>query len=233
MSPSFDTYPLTALDHLIRPVYLGALLTLNLQGKNRTDALDRLEVAANRLVSHLPFLGGYVVPAPPADGNVNAFQVQDCEYGGNAFFVLQEHSILTPLLLNGRLNPDFIPSAPVFQLQEPCPMLQIKANIMADVFYLVYHIHHMDIDGVGASVMSRTLAQLCRDPDTPLHELPTRSDAQKRMRAHLLKLGSSSTPHPLRWQPKPFDFPDFDLTDPRNTTLNRRFPIRGEKLRMI
>ncbi|KAL2862804.1 uncharacterized protein BJX67DRAFT_365538 [Aspergillus lucknowensis] len=232
MTPAFQSYTLTSLDHLIQPIYLAGSSRFDLKGKDKTEVLNRLKTASDRLLVHLPFLGGFVVPAPPVDGKINAYEVRNCEDNGDPFLVVEEHPASTPLLLNGRLNPDFLPHAPAYQPQDPCPVLRNKANIVGDALFLVQYFHHTVMDGLGGSVMCRTLAQLCRNPDTPANELPTSVEAQKRMRQHLLKL-ESATPSPLRWDPKPLELTPLDLSDPRNTTWNCRYQVRVEKVEIL
>ncbi|KAL4916127.1 hypothetical protein BDW62DRAFT_202965 [Aspergillus aurantiobrunneus] len=232
-SPPPPSYPLTPLDHLIYPLYLGGVSTFDLRGKDRHEALRRLEVAATRLASHLPFLDAYIVPAPETDGKVNGFEVRSGFECACPFYQAQEHPASTALLIDGRLNPAFLPTTDALEFPDPCPVLRLKANMAGDALHLVYYFHHTAMDGMGGTVVGKTLAQLCRNPDTPASELPTTAAEQRAMREKILTMGASSTPRSLRWQPKPPHFPLFDMENPGNRTANRRFRIRAEKVHQI
>ncbi|RDW65631.1 uncharacterized protein DSM5745_09370 [Aspergillus mulundensis] len=231
--PSFPPQALTTLDHLIIPSYLSGVSTFDLRGRDKAAALSRLELAAARLVTHLPFLGGDVAPAGDRDEKLNAYELRSADNDRDPFLQVKEHPASTPLLINGQLNAEFVPGEEVIDFSQPCPVLRLQANIVGDTLHLVSRSHHMALDGMGGSVVGNTLSQLCRNPDTPPADLPTTAAEQRRMQEHLLRMASSSTPEALRWTPKPFNIAPLDMTDPRNVTLNRKYRISAGRIRRI
>ncbi|KAL4951876.1 hypothetical protein BDW69DRAFT_185994 [Aspergillus filifer] len=228
-----SSYTLTALDHLIFPLYLGGILTFDLKGKDRKAILERLKIATDRLCAHLPVLPGCVVPAPDTEGRTNAFEVRSDIKDTNPFLQVKEQLPFNPLLIDGCLNPEFLPEPILFDPSGPCPVMRAKANLQGDFLHLVTGSHHMVMDGMGSTVVGQALAQLCRDPDTPASALCTTAAAQQGMREHLTKLGLSSTPEKLKWDTKPYDFPLLGSEDPKHHTLNLRYPIRKDKLALL
>lgn len=215
------------------PVARSGVLTFDLKGKDRDAALVRLEVASTRLFSHLPFMGAFVSPCTDRDGSGSAFRVHSASNDTVPLFQLQEHAPSTPLLVNGDLNPEFLPSPEPVRPSHPCPVLRIKANVVGDALYLILPTHHTVLDGLGSLVVCKILAQLCRDPYTPAKGLPTSAAEQEEMRAHIAKLGASSTPQPLRWDSSLPHLSPLNPKEYRNMTLNRLYGFRAERVRQI
>ncbi|KAL4926343.1 uncharacterized protein BDV17DRAFT_299733 [Aspergillus undulatus] len=219
-SPPSSSFALTSLDHLIFPVYLGGVLTFDLRGRDKVECLKLLEAGIATLATHYPFLAGCVVPAPDTDKRINSFEVRSDLGDGTPFFQVQDQLPTTPLLIDGRLNPEFSPTPELFDPSGPCPVMRVQANIQGDSLNFVSCHHHMVSDGMGTNVVGAALAQLLREPDT--------SHAK-----HLSHLGSSSKPEALKWDIKPLSFPLLGLEDPKYKTLNLRYPIRKDKICLL
>ncbi|KAL4798506.1 hypothetical protein BDV19DRAFT_396854 [Aspergillus venezuelensis] len=217
-SGSSSSYTLTALDHLVFPIYLGG--KFDLRGKDRYVALKRLQTAAAKLCAHLPVLTGSVVPAADTEERFNAFEIK-------------EQPASNPLLIDGRINPEFLPEPVIFDPSGPCPVVRIRANLQGDFLHMVIGCHHMAIDGIGSTVVILVLAQLSRDPETPASALSTTAAAQQNMREHLTKMDISSPPEPIEWNTNPYHLPLLASEDTKHKTLNIRYPIPKNKLALL
>lgn len=197
MSLQISSHSLTPLDHLLSPSYRSPVSAFDLKGKDRDAALTRLEVAVTRLVSHLPFLGASVAPYADPDGRVNTFGVYSAIDDTIPFYELQEHAQSAPLLIDGDLNPELMPSIGHLQPSDPCPIMLLKANVVGDMLYLVHSFYHRAMDGMSLSIVTKVLAQLSCDPDTPAKDLATSAAEQEDMRTYLAELGYPQSPSPF------------------------------------
>ncbi|KAJ5838616.1 uncharacterized protein N7525_003804 [Penicillium rubens] len=200
----FQPYNLTPLDQLSPPGHFTMSLTFNLVGKNRVEALQRMEDAGSCVFSKFPFLSGMVVPSTQRDGKSNALQVRPstaAELEECPIIVTQHHTEPTAITVDGKFNTSLMPFPVVSPPRNPSPVLRLKAHVIEDNVHLVLCFDHRVMDGSGIFALFRTFSSFCRDLNAtgPF----TTTQAQEEIRQHIEQVASTATPRDVQWTSLP------------------------------
>ncbi|CAG8890034.1 unnamed protein product [Penicillium egyptiacum] len=228
----FKPYNLTPLDHFAPPLNLSFSLEFSLIGKNRAQALQRMEDAITRVASKFPFLTGMVASSTERDGNNSTLQVRPAtaaEFEECPMVITQHHSESTALTMDGKFNPALMPFPVVCPPRNPSPVLRWKANVIGDDLHLVLCFDHRVMDGSGIFVLLRAFAAFCRDINAPGPS--TTPQAQEETRQHLEEVASTATPRDLQWTTIPT--PTSEAPDSSRVPINSPHIFDGQKIKLL
>ncbi|KAI9038260.1 uncharacterized protein KD926_010916 [Aspergillus affinis] len=177
----FKPYSLTSLDQTIPSSHHYTSLLFSLPPDHVPHALNRLEGAVLRLISHYPFLTGNVTSSLPSNASStlnnsdNAFEVQPVTASLMQHIPMlqtQHHSATSTFPPSNHANHTFLPF-PQFSLPtEPSPSLRCKANVVGTKLMLVFGWDTRVMDPGAVFAVVRALAEFCRDPMAAREELP-------------------------------------------------------------
>lgn len=154
MANSTTPIALTPLDHTLPKFYLPYMLYFNTP--DTKTALQTLHDGVKRLVSHLPWLAGDVTSGPQNRGYIVAPSgpLEAVPMLHVKSFDRDDDSQTLPI--NSYLPlPCFIPPS------QRRPVVRFQANVFPNRIILVMSFLHFALDGTGAGVILRALAECC------------------------------------------------------------------------
>lgn len=178
----FKPYDLTALDHLLMPVYLHLFVSFQVEKPQTNIAV--LEAGLSRLVSEWPFLAGNV-----AKSDTNTLMIQppsEAYLRHHPMLQTQHHrgSIAQVASLDG-LRSSLLPIPDATPTVYPTPALRFQANIMEDGIVICVCWHHNFMDGMSFNVVLESLARSCRHANASTTQLPTTPQQQEAVRSQI------------------------------------------------
>ncbi|PLB54158.1 hypothetical protein P170DRAFT_469622 [Aspergillus steynii IBT 23096] len=180
----FKPYNLTSLDTASSSPHHFTSLSFFLPPNKLPHALNRLEGAILRLISHYPFLTGSVnarsgeptsSPGPRPNGQSgDIFEIQPVTASLMQHIPMlqtQHHTVPSALSPSDHLPRTFLP----FHISSPTeqsPALRCKANVLGTRLVLVFGWDTRVMDPGGVYAVVRALAEFCRDPGALREEMP-------------------------------------------------------------
>ncbi|KAK2764572.1 acetyl-CoA synthetase [Arachnomyces sp. PD_36] len=228
----FRPYNLSPLDNILPPCHMFMFLTFD---SYSSEGIDALKTGVTRLSAHFPFLTGVVVPSSQPAGKQNVFEVQPASSSFmEKYPMLQvaynpELDFLSP---DDFIDQNYLPIQFLTPPTEPMPLVRFKANLTNRKIILSVAYFHRALDSTGVSVVLKTLAALCKDPNASPDLLPTSTRAEETSRQHLID-SAAKYPVPFNWTSVPLS-PDVSPPDSvGKVPISRRFKLDAKKITLL
>ncbi|OOQ90412.1 putative acetyltransferase [Penicillium brasilianum] len=237
----FDSFELTPADYGFPMFYAGCTISFRLN--NPEEGVDIVRDAIERLVCHLPFLAGLVVPSAR---KVGVMEVRPPGQGeAISDFCIIQH--LPHLRLPSRMDSSrsknvgeydrnaTLIMAPVHIAASPTdhPVMRSQINVLDDGIIVALFFNHMVIDGTGIGALLESLAACCNGTTC----IPCNIECEQNTRENLLlTLERNKMPgHPEIRSPPILEVPTGTGHEEVHDSLllDYKFFISGTKIKLL
>lgn len=197
----FEKFELAGADYHFPMFYTAAVITF--RPKFVEDAVPVLTSAVDRLIAHLPFLGGVVVPSDK-DPRLMEVRPTTDDYSNPPLCNIKRlpHLRLPHSVVSSKQDRDgetydrnatyiLAPIQEAASCKHP-PVLLFQINVLADGILFVTYNNHSVLDGAGVDAVTSMVASFARtynEPNGPF-DLPTDLKSQIDMRAFIANIAS-------------------------------------------
>ncbi|GFF57478.1 putative acetyltransferase [Aspergillus udagawae] len=165
----FESFELTPADYGFPMFYAGCTVSFRLS--NPKTGLVILRDAVDRLVCHLPFLAGFVVPSASKLGVVEVRFPAQGEAKSDICTIQHVSHLRLPTEIDSSSHKNAekydrnaaLIMAPVHIAASSTdhPVMRFQINVLADGIILALFVNHMVIDGTGVGALLASLAACC------------------------------------------------------------------------